>query len=330
MIDLLLKNAIEKRYLFLGLVLIVVGLGVWSYKDLPIDAVPDITNVQVQINTEAPGYSPLESEQRITYPVETALAGLPRLAYTRSLSRYGLSQVTVVFEEGTDLYFARNLINERLATIKGSLPEGLEPEMGPIATGLGEIFMYTVSAEPDALDQNGEPYNLVKLREIQDWIIKPQLSLVPGVIEVNTSGGYEKQYHVLPYPQKLLAYGVSVDQLSSALRTNNDNRGAGYIERAGEQILVRSQGQLATIQDIEQIVVANPHGNPVKVRDVAEVAIGKELRTGASTRDGKETVLGTAMMLVGENSRRVAQSVAERLEEIKPRSNNTLRIIIQK
>ena len=318
MIDLLLKNAIEKRFLFLGLVLIVVGLGVWSYKDLPIDAVPDITNVQVQINTEAPGYSPLESEQRITYPVETALAGLPRLAYTRSLSRYGLSQVTVVFEEGTDLYFARNLINERLATIKGSLPEGLEPEMGPIATGLGEIFMYTVSAEPDALDQNGEPYDLVKLREIQDWIIKPQLSLVPGVIEVNTSGGYEKQYHVLPYPQKLLAYGVSIDQLSSALRTNNDNRGAGYIEREGEQILVRSQGQLATIQDIEQIVVANPHGNPVKVRDIAEVAIGKELRTGASTRDGKETVLGTAMRLVGENSRRGAQSVAERLEEIKP------------
>ena len=317
MIDSILKTAIERRYLFLALVLVVIGVGLWSYRELPIDAVPDITNVQVQINTEAPGYSPLESEQRITYPVETALAGLPKLAYTRSLSRYGLSQVTVVFEDGTDLYFARNLINERLGVIKNALPDGIEPEMGPIATGLGEIFMYTVSAEPGAVDDQGRLYDAVSLREVQDWIIKPQLSLVPGVIEVNTIGGYDKQYHVTPFPEKLLAYGLSMAELGDALRRNNDNRGAGYIEEGGQQVLIRSQGQLATIEEIEQVVIANPHGNPVKVLDVAEVSIGKELRTGAATRDGIETVLGTAIMLVGENSRQVARDVASRLEEIR-------------
>ena len=317
MIDSILKTAIERRYLFLSLVFVVVGIGLWSYRELPIDAVPDITNVQVQINTEAAGYSPLESEQRITYPVETALAGLPNLAYTRSLSRYGLSQVTVVFEDGTDLYFARNLINERLGVIKNVLPDGIEPEMGPIATGLGEIFMYTVSAEPGAVDDQGRLYDALSLREVQDWIIKPQLSLVPGVIEVNTIGGYDKQYHVTPYPEKLLAYGLSMAELGDALRRNNDNRGAGYIEEGGQQVLIRSQGQLATIEEIEQVVIANPHGNPVKVLDVAEVSIGKELRTGAATRDGIETVLGTAIMLVGENSRQVARDVAARLEDIK-------------
>ncbi|XOV85438.1 MAG: efflux RND transporter permease subunit [bacterium] len=317
MIDSILKTAIERRYLFLALVLVVIGVGLWSYRELPIDAVPDITNVQVQINTEAPGYSPLESEQRITYPVETALAGLPNLAYTRSLSRYGLSQVTVVFEDGTDLYFARNLINERLGAIKNVLPDGIEPKMGPIATGLGEIFMYTVSAEPGAVDDQGRHYDALSLREVQDWIIKPQLSLVPGVIEVNTIGGYDKQYHVTPYPEKLLAYGLSMAELGDALRRNNDNRGAGYIEEGGQQVLIRSQGQLATIEEIEQVVIANPHGNPVKVLDVAEVSIGKELRTGAATRDGIETVLGTAIMLVGENSREVARDVAVRLEDIR-------------
>lgn len=317
MIDSILKTAVERRYLFLALVLVVVGVGLWSYRELPIDAVPDITNVQVQINTEAPGYSPLESEQRITYPVETALAGLPNLAYTRSLSRYGLSQVTVVFEDGTDLYFARNLINERLGVIKNALPEGIEPEMGPIATGLGEIFMYTVSAEPGAVDDQGRLFDALSLREVQDWIIKPQLSLVPGVIEVNTIGGYDKQYHVTPYPEKLLAYGLSMAELGDALRRNNDNRGAGYIEEGGQQVLIRSQGQLATIEEIEQVVISNPHGNPVKVLDVAEVSIGKELRTGAATRDGVETVLGTAIMLVGENSRQVARDVATRLEDIR-------------
>lgn len=318
MINAILRLSVERRFLMLSLILVLVGVGVWSFQRLPIDAVPDITNVQVQINTEAPGYSPLEVEQRITFPVETALYGLPNLSYTRSLSRYGLSQVTVVFEEGTDIYFARNLINERLGAIKSGLPPGLEPEMGPIATGLGEIFMYTVEALPDATQADGSPLDATALREIQDWIIKPQLAQVPGVIEVNTIGGYDKQYHVTPSPQRLLEFGITVDELVSALRANNTNRGAGYIERNGQQLLVRSPGQLATIGDIEQVVIANRDGAPVRVADVAEVAIGKELRTGAATRDGKETVMGTAMMLVGENSRAVAQAVAEKLDAIQP------------
>jgi len=318
MINAILRFSVERRFLTLSLILVLVGVGVWSFQRLPIDAVPDITNVQVQINTEAPGYSPLEAEQRITFPVETALYGLPNLSYTRSLSRYGLSQVTVVFEEGTDIYFARNLINERLGAIKSALPPGLEPEMGPIATGLGEIFMYTVEALPGATQADGSPLDATALREIQDWIIKPQLAQVPGVIEVNTIGGYDKQYHVTPSPQRLLEFGITVDELVSTLRANNTNRGAGYIERNGQQLLVRSPGQLATIGDIEQVVIANRDGAPVRVADVAEVAIGKELRTGAATRDGKETVMGTAMMLVGENSRAVAQAVAEKLEAIQP------------
>jgi len=318
MIDAIVRFSVERRYLMLSLILALIGAGVWSFQRLPIDAVPDITNVQVQINTEAPGYSPLEAEQRITFPVETALYGLPNLSYTRSLSRYGLSQVTVVFEEGTDLYFARNLINERLGSIKSVLPPGMEPEMGPISTGLGEIFMYTVDAVPGTTQASGEPWTPTALREVQDWIIKPQLAQVPGVIEVNSIGGYDKQYHVTPYPARLLELGVTLEDLVTALQSNNANRGAGYIEDNGQQLLVRSPGQLQTISDIEQVVIANRNGAPVKVTDVATVAIGKELRTGAATRDGVETVLGTAMMLVGENSRSVARAIAARLEEIRP------------
>ena len=316
MIESILRLAIERRLLLLCFIFVIVGVGVWSYQKLPIDAVPDITNVQVQINTAAPGYSPLESEQRITYPVETALAGLPNLSYTRSLSRYGLSQVTVVFEEGTDIYFARNLINARLGAIKSVLPSGLEPEMGPISTGLGEIFMYTVQANADARMANGEPYTATALREIQDWIIKPQLAQVKGVIEVNSIGGYNKQYHVMPDPTKLLLYKVSVEDLVQALKANNDNRGAGYIERNGQQLLVRSPGQLATIVDIGNVIITEQDSVPIKIKDVAEIAIGKELRTGATTRDGMETVLGTAMMLIGANSRTVAQDVAGKLDDI--------------
>lgn len=316
MIDSIVRLAIERRLLVLCFIFLIVGVGVWSYQKLPIDAVPDITNVQVQINTAAPGYSPLESEQRITYPVETALAGLPELSYTRSLSRYGLSQVTVVFEEGTDIYFARNLINARLGAIKSVLPPGLEPEMGPISTGLGEIFMYTVQATPDARMSNGEPYTATALREIQDWIIKPQLAQVKGVVEVNSIGGYNKQYHVMPDPTKLLLYKVSIEKVVQALQANNDNRGAGYIERNGQQLLVRSPGQLATVNDIGNVIIAEHNSVPIKIKDVAEIAIGKELRTGAATRDGVETVLGTAMMLIGENSRTVAQDVASKLSDI--------------
>ena len=316
MIDSLLRLAIERRYLFLSLILIIVGVGVWSYQKLPIDAVPDITNVQVQINTSAPGYSPLEAEQRITYPVETALYGLPQLAYTRSLSRYGLSQVTVVFEEGTDIYAARNLIDNRLGAIKSVLPPGIEPEMGPISTGLGEIFMYTVQASPDATMANGQPYDATALREIQDWIIKPQLAQVKGVIEINSIGGFNKQYHVTPDPKKLLYYGISIEALVNALQVNNDNRGAGYIERNGQQLLVRSPGQLATVEDIGNVIITEHGSVPIKIQDVADIGIGKELRSGAATQNGKETVLGTAMMLIGANSRTVARDVANKLEAV--------------
>ncbi|GAA5317059.1 MAG: CusA/CzcA family heavy metal efflux RND transporter [Candidatus Pelagadaptatus aseana] len=316
MIDSLLRLSIERRYLFLSLILVIVGIGIWSYQKLPIDAVPDITNVQVQINTEAPGYSPLEAEQRITYPVETALYGLPSLSYTRSLSRYGLSQVTVVFEEGTDIYAARNLLDNRLGAIQSVLPPGIEPKMGPISTGLGEIFMYTVQASPDAAMANGQPYDATALREIQDWIIKPQLAQVKGVIEINSIGGFNKQYHVTPDPKKLLYYRIGIEELVNALQANNDNRGAGYIERNGQQLLVRSPGQLATVEDIGNVIITERDSVPVKILDVAEIGIGKELRSGAATQDGKETVLGTAMMLIGANSRTVARDVARKLEAI--------------
>lgn len=316
MIEFVLSSAIKRRWLVLAIVLALCALGVWNYQNLPIDAVPDITNVQVQVNTEAPGYSPIEAEQRITFLVETGLAGLPNLAYTRSLSRYGLSQVTVVFEDGTDIYFARNLINERLGVIKSQLPQGLEPEMGPISTGLGEIFMYTVSALPGVLQANGSPYDSTALREIQDWIIKPQLILVRGVTEINSVGGYEKQYHVTPDPSKLLRWGVSMEQVVQALRNNNDNAGAGYIEPNGQQLLIRSPGQLQSFEDIENVVVANVADVPIKIKDIAGVGLGSQLRNGAATRDGEETVLGIAFMLMGANSRTVARDVALKLEEI--------------
>ncbi|MEC9357445.1 MAG: CusA/CzcA family heavy metal efflux RND transporter [Pseudomonadota bacterium] len=316
MLEPLLKLAIRHRGLVMALMLALMALGVWNYQRLPIDAVPDITNVQVQINVSAPGYTPLEVEQRITYPIEFTMSGLPKLAYTRSLSRYGLSQLTVVFEDGTDIYFARNLINERLQQVRGRLPAGVEPAMGPIATGLGEIFLYTVEADADARQPDGRPYDAMALRSLQDWVIRPQLLQVPGITEINSIGGYARQYHVLPNPARLLAYGLSFDEVAAAIERNNANRGAGYVERNGEQWLVRVPGQLRTTQDLSRIVIATRDGVPITVGDVAEVALGRELRTGAATRDGHETVLGTAMMLIGANSRVVAQAVAERLDTV--------------
>ena len=316
MIESILRLSIERRGIMLLLILFITGLGLWSYQKLPIDAVPDITNVQVQINTQAAGYSPLETEQQITFVVETALAGLPNLAYTRSLSRYGLSQITAVFDEGTDLYFARNLINARLGSIKSQLPLGLEPEMGPIATGLGEIYMYTLSATDDALQSNGQAYDAMALREVHDWVVKPQLALVKGVTEVNAIGGYSKQYHVNPNPQKMLNFDLSMQDLLTALARSNANQGAGFVERNGQQILIRSQAQLKTIEDIGNVVVKRIDSVPVTVNDIGKVIIGKELRTGAATREGVETVLGTAMMLVGENSRAVSLAVSQKVTDI--------------
>ncbi len=312
MLDRLVSFALRRRWLVIGLVAAAVTLGIYNYQKLPIDAVPDITNVQVQINTAAPGYSPLEVEQRITFLIETALAGLPRLDYTRSISRYGLSQVTVVFEDGTDIYFARQVIGERLDEARGELPDGLEPRMGPIATGLGEIYMYTVSAAP------GAAHDPTFLRTVQDWIVRPQLRLTPGVVEVNTIGGYTKQYHVLPDPAALRAYDLTFDDIVDVLLANNRNVGAGYIERLGGQYLVRSPGQVKNIDEIEAITVAQRNGVPIPLRAVADVEIGSELRTGAATQDGREVVLGTVFMLIGENSRAVAAATSERLEAIRP------------
>jgi heavy metal efflux system protein len=316
MLEKILHFSIQKRWLVMLGVAVVAVLGLYDYQHLLIDAVPDITNVQVQINSEAPGYSPLEAEQQITFPVETALGGLPSLEYTRSVSRYGLSQVTAVFRDGTDIYFARQLIGERLQEVKNKLPPSIEPQMGPIATGLGEIFMYTVESLPEAKTPEGSPYTPMDLRTINDWIVRPQLRTVPGVVEVNTIGGYEKQYHVLPNPIYLSAHDVSLEELQDALKKNNSNIGAGYIEKNGEQYLIRIPGQRTGIETLESVVIKSKHGTPIRVKDVAEVAIGSELRSGAATKDGNEVVLGTVFMLIGENSREVSSRVAERIASI--------------
>ncbi len=312
----LIRFAIAQRWLMLLLTLAACALGAWSYTQLPIDATPDITNVQVQINTEAPGYSPLESEQRVTYAIENALAGLPRLDYTRSLSRYGLSQVTVVFEDGTDIYFARQQVAERLNSARSLLPPGLEPELGPIATGMGEIYMYTVESAPGARKPDGSAWTPTDLRTLHDWVVRPQLRNVPGVTEVNTIGGFARQIHITPDPAKLVAYGFSLQQVVDAVAANNQNLGAGYIERNGQQFLVRVPGQVADRDALQSIVLTRRDGVPIRVGDVASVADGAELRTGAATQDGHEVVLGTVVMLIGQNSRSVARAVAERLESI--------------
>lgn len=315
LLERIIAAAIRLRWAVLAAVLLLCALGIWSFQRLPIDATPDITNVQVQINSEAVGFSPLEAEQRVTFPVETAIAGLPGLDYTRSISRYGLSQVTAVFADGTDIYFARQLINERLQTARSQLPPGVEPEMGPIATGLGEIFMYTLEAKPGARKADGTPYNAEDLRTLQDWVIRPQLRNTPGVTEVNSIGGYERQYHVTPLPDRMAAYGLALDDVVDALGRNNANVGAGYVERYGEQYLVRVPGQAGGVDDLKSIIVTNRGGVPIRINDVADVGMGQELRTGAATENGQEVVLGTVVMLAGENSRIVARAAAERLEE---------------
>lgn len=313
MLEKIITQSIRHRWIVMIVVVALSALGVYNFTRLPIDAVPDITNVQVQINTEAPGYSPLEAEQRITFPVETALAGVPGLEYTRSISRYGLSQVTVVFKEGTDIYFARQLVNERVQSVRSQLPAGSEPQLGPISTGLGEIFMYTVEAKPDARKPDGTAYTPEDLRTLQDWVIRPQLRNTPGVTEVNTIGGFERQYHVTPYPERLSAYGLTMADVIQALEKNNSNKGAGYIEKSGEQFLVRVPGQANTISDLSQIVVETRMGVPIRVADVADVILGEELRTGAATQNGKEVVIATVNMLIGENSRTVAKAISEKL-----------------
>ena len=316
MFERIIRFAIEQRWLVMVAVLALAALGVYNYQRLAIDAVPDITNVQVQINTQASGYSPLETEQRVTYPIETVMAGLPNLEQTRSLSRYGLSQVTVVFKDGTDIYFARQLVNERIQQARDNLPAGVTPTLGPISTGLGEIYLWTVEAEDGAKKADGTPYTPMDLREIQDWVIKPQLRNVPGVTEINSIGGFAKEYLVSPRPEQLASYGFTLADLVVALERNNTNVGAGYIERQGEQYLIRAPGQVSGIADIREVIVGSAQGQPIRIRDLAEVGLGRELRTGAATDNGREVVLGTVFMLIGENSRVVSQAVAARMEQI--------------
>jgi cobalt-zinc-cadmium resistance protein CzcA len=313
MLEKLIELSIRGRWVIIAAVLALSVLGVWSFQRLPIDATPDITNIQVQINTEAPGYSPLEAEQRLTFPIETAIAGLPGLLYTRSISRYGLSQVTVVFTDQTDIYFARQLLNERLRGV--ALPSGITPDLGPIATGLSEIFFYSIEPAPGARKPDGTEWTLHDLRLFQDWIIRPQLRTTPGVTDVNSVGGFERQYHVTPVPARLSAYGLTMTDVIDALQRNNANVGAGYIEHFGEQYLVRVPGQASNIEDLKQIVVATRNTIPITIGNIADVMIGDQLRTGAATQNGREVVLGTALMLIGQNSRTVSRAVAAKLEQ---------------
>ncbi|CAB5516591.1 Cobalt-zinc-cadmium resistance protein CzcA [Achromobacter anxifer] len=316
MFERLIRFAIEQRWLVLFVTLGMAAIGVYNYSKLAIDAVPDITNVQVQINVGAPGYSPLETEQRVTYPIETVMAGLPGLQQTRSVSRYGLSQVTVIFKDGTDIYFARQLVNQRLQEARENLPEGVTPAMGPISSGLGEIYLWTVEADDDARKPDGTPYTPMDLREIQDWVIKPQLRNISGVTEINAIGGFAKEYQVAPSTEKLASYGLALTDIMTALERNNANIGAGYIERKGEQYLIRAPGQVRSMDDLRDVVLATVEGQAIRIRDVAEVSIGRELRTGAATSNGEEVVLGTVFMLIGENSRAVSQAVSVKLEAI--------------
>ena len=316
MLEYIIRFSLARRSLVMFLIFFLAALGTWNFFRLPIDAVPDITNIQVVINTEAPGYTPLEVEQRVTFPLENAMAGIPRLSYTRSLSRYSLSQITVVFEDGTDIYFARQQVAERMNAAKSELPLNLEPALGPIATGLGEIFMFTVDAEPGAHNADGSPVTPTDLRSVHDWIIRPQLLRVPGVVEINPIGGYKKEVLVAPEPAKLLAFGLDFADVARALERNNANRGAGFIEHYGAQWLMRVTGQAERVEELGAIVVRAEGGVPVRVRDVAQVGPGRELRSGAATQDGREVVMSTVFMLIGANSRTVANAVAEKLAQI--------------
>ena len=315
--DQLILLSIKLRGWIMLAMLGLVALGIYSYQKLPIDAVPDITNIQVQINTQAMGFTAPEVEQRITYPIETVMAGLPDLQQTRSISRYGLSQVTVIFNEGTDIYWARQLISQRLQEARGQLPSDIEPIMAPVSTGLGEIYQWVLKADERARKPDGTPYTLTDLRELQDWVVRPQVQQVGGVAEVNSIGGYQKQYVVEPDFTAMQRYGIGLDDLKQALESNNENRGAGIISQQGQQLSVRIPGQLVSIEDIQQVVVPTASfGRVVHVADVATVLLGQEIRSGAATLNGQETVLGTAMMLTGANSRQVAQAVDAKIQQV--------------
>jgi cobalt-zinc-cadmium resistance protein CzcA len=321
MIDRLIEYSLRNRFGVVLAAVLLVAAGATGLSRLPIDAMPDVTTVQVQILTKAPALGPLEVEQFITRPVENAMSGLPRLEEVRSVSRYGLSAVTVVFHEGTDIYWARNLVQQRLAAVGEAIPAGVErPEMGPISTGLGEVFHFVLE---------GDRFSPMELRTIMDWDIAYRLRSVPGVVEVNTWGGQAKQYHILVDPTRLLAYGLSLPQVFAAIERNNMNRGGGIIEKGGEAYVIRGEGMVAGISDLEKVVIGTTkEGTPILVKHVSEVREGPMLRIGGATRDGKgETVIGMVLMLQGENARRVVAGVKETLQEIEPSLPEGVRIV---
>ncbi len=314
MIDALIRFAVNQRLLILLMVAIMIGAGVYSLRNLPVDAVPDVTNVQVQVLTAAPSLAPLEIERQITFPVEIAMSGLPDIEEIRSVSKFGLSAVTVVFDDSVDTYFARQLVLERLSQAREQIPSNIgSPEMGPISTGLGEIYQYELRAVP------GSKYDATALRTIQDWSVRRQLLGVPGVTEVNSFGGFEKQYQIRLDPTKLQSYRLLIRDVLEAVTRNNANVGGAYLEKGAEQYLLRGIGLVENAEDIRNIVVkTGKEGVPVYVRDVAEVTTGATVRQGAVTADGEgEIVAGIAMMLKGENSRTVVERVKERITEIK-------------
>lgn len=314
--DRIIQFSINNAIWVMMFVIAWIGVGIYSYQKLSIDAVPDITNVQVQINSQANGFTAPEVEQRITYQIENAMSGIPNLEQTRSISRYGLSQVTIIFKDGTDIYWARQLINQRLQEAKSALPDSIDPQMSPISTGLGEIYQWVVKAEPNAKKADGSAYSAMDLREIQDWIIRPQLQRVQGVAEVNSIGGYNKTYVVSPDLTRLQQLQIPLTDLQDTLQNNNENRGAGFIEENGQQLTVRVPGMLTSIQDIQNVTVATKNGLPIRVADVASVSIGHDLRTGGATYNGQETVLGIAMMMMGENSKTIAKAIDQKVQEI--------------
>jgi cobalt-zinc-cadmium resistance protein CzcA len=328
MLDRILAFSIRNRVAVVLAVAALAGLGVFSLARLPIDAVPDITNNQVQINTVVPSLSTVEVEKLITFPLETALAGIPGLTYTRSLSRNGFSQITAVFEDSVPIYFARQQVGERLSEAEEALPAGAEPDLGPVTTGLGEIYMWTVSFDEAAFGPDGsyltpegellrtEVEKEAYLRTVQDWIIRPQLVTVRGVADVDAIGGYVKQIHVQPDPRRLAAHGLTFADVLRALDENNRSAGAGYIEDRGEAFQVRATGRIEDPEQVAEIALGTRRGTPVRVRDVAWVGVERELRTGSASANGEEVVIGTAMMLVGANSRTVAQAVHERIAEV--------------
>ncbi len=340
MIEKILRFSINNRFLVIMLTVIVAGYGVYSLRNLPIDAVPDITNEQVQINVEASGLSPYDVEKQITFPIENAIAGIPGLESSRSISRSGFSQVTAIFRENVDIYFARQQLGERLIEAKEFLPEGIEPKMGAISTGLGEVYMWSVEyAHPNgegAETSDSEPgwqsdgsyltpegLSLTSdveldsyLRTVQDWIIRPQLKSIPGIADIDSIGGYVREYHIMPDPQKMIALGVSFTDLAEAMESNNLNLGAGFLELRSEAYVVQSDNRVKNIDEINQIVVRTKNATPIRIQDVADVGIGEEMRTGSASKDGRETVIGTAMMLNGDNSRTVSTAVHEKIFEI--------------